>query len=283
MKKLIFLLLILPYILNSCKDCCEDASNPECENYDPCFNYPSANADFGIYELLGDYESETDTVYNFNKVLFKPKNKQDKVTWLLGEETISINELIRENYPPGYIEVTMMAEMNPNSCRSTDQQNDTLTKRFYVVQIPLDSNDYMVSPWWGTWEGYNTDASNDKFTVSWGFINSWGQPYVDFTGLPKGIPAQKPFYSHSNSICTGIEYNIGYKDVVFTKGRHQDYGGFGLNGTCHRDGSTVVISYNYNNRPYQNWLLGEKEIVEPLQWVSKTFTGKKISNKVKTQ
>ena len=52
-----FLLLLcflgLAIIWQSCKkDCkkkCQDASNPDCENYDPCYSIKPANADFGIF------------------------------------------------------------------------------------------------------------------------------------------------------------------------------------------------------------------------------------------
>lgn len=286
MKKLIFLLFLFPFILDSCKDCCEDPNNPDCENYDPCYNYKPANADFGIYELLSSYESETDTIYNFNKVLFKPKNKQDKVTWILGAETISTDQLVRESFPAGQISVTMIAEMNANNCITPEQQFDTITKTFFVIQIPLDSNDYKASPWWGTWEGANTDAPNETFTVSWGFINEWGQPYYDFIGLPKGLPAQRAFYSHSNSFCSGLNSHLGfgYLDIVFSESdSHSDWGGFGLNGICHRTGNTIQFNYRYNNRPYQSWLVEGEIDFEPIDWVSKTFKGHKISNKVKTQ
>lgn len=57
MKKLTLLTLSLLLITASCKDepdnKCYDASNPDCENYNPCFGTSPVSADFVMSERLG--------------------------------------------------------------------------------------------------------------------------------------------------------------------------------------------------------------------------------------
>jgi hypothetical protein len=201
------LVVFAAMVLNSCKkECpCTDPSNPQCENYDPCTQIKPAKADFGIYEVIGDdmrsthILDETDTILLRNGAYFKPKSIQDKVTWILGGETVTQNDLFRMGYPTGWINVTMIAEVNPSSCLKEHELKDTLTKSFYVLRYTddqNDSNEFKSWIWWGTWEGADTDAPDDKFTISWGFINGKTSPWIDFAGLPKGAPKQNTFYKN---------------------------------------------------------------------------------------
>ena len=300
MKNIILsiILLITSFVLHGCKEeCpCTDPTNPNCDNYDPCHNYQPANADFGIYEVVGDGTgtrgdhilSETDTILATNGVIFKPKTNQKNVTWFLGLDTISQIELFKISFPiNSWITVTMVAKVDPSNCLTTEQLSDTLTKRFYVVQNCCDTAIDKSIPWWGTWQGADVDNPEEVFTISWGYI---GKRYkssgsFDFTGLPKGIPVQWPFYSSTSaSITPGTDVYPGYKALLMVDdGIHQAWGGFALNAVCTRTGNEVTIKYRFNNRPYQQWLRGEDEDAEPIEWVEKEWRGLKISNKVKTQ
>ncbi|MEC8739755.1 MAG: hypothetical protein VXX63_07740 [Bacteroidota bacterium] len=276
---------------SGCKEC-SDPTNPECENYDPCHNSKPANADFTINEQINatDFYYESDTIYRVNGTLFKPKHDADSITWLLGAEIVHQKELYRRGYPEGWIEVTMIAKMNPSGCLTQEQRIDTVTKQFYVLPSPgsLDSTITKASPWWGTWEGYNTDEPNDKFTVSWGYIfgsNLIVPVVMDFVGLPKGIKKQIPFYTLSGSRSWAIEVRVGYKALrlLNIQGDHWIGGGFALEGTCFRVGNNMTIEYSYNDTPYQRWLNGEERQVEPVVRVNKTFVATKISNQVLTE
>jgi hypothetical protein len=280
------------FLSGCCKEC-TDPTNPDCDNYDPCHNSEPANADFTINEQINnsDFYYESDTIYRINGTLFKPKYQADSITWLLGSEVVHEKELFRSGYPLGTIEVTMIAKMNPSSCLIDEQRIDTVTKQFYVLPSPsvVDSNTSKASPWWGTWEGYNMDEPNDKFTVSWGYISGYNahntRVLMDFVGLPKGIKKQIPFYSLSGSRSWAIEARVGYKALrlLNIQGDHWIGGGFALDGTCYRDGNNVTIEYSYNNTPYQHWLKGEERQLEPIMRVNKTFIATKISNEVLTE
>lgn len=278
----------------SCKKECSDRTNPDCENYDPCHNSEPANADFTINEQINftDFFYETDTIYDFNGTLFKPKYEADSITWILGAETVHQKELFRKGYPRGIIEVTMIAKMHPTSCLTEEQRVDTVTKQFFVLPTPgsIDSNITKASPWWGTWEGYNTDNPDDKFTVSWGY-NS-GDPHLiipvvmDFVGLPKGIKKQVPFYQGvTSSRSSGIAVRVGYNALIMYNGSGQnwDFTGFSLDAVCRRENNKVTIDYSYNDTPYQRWLKGEERQAEPVVRVNKTFIATKISNEVLTE
>jgi hypothetical protein len=276
-----------------CKKECSDPTNPDCENYDPCHNSKPANADFTINEQINntDFYYESDTIYRINGTLFKPKYEADSITWILGAETVHQKELFRTGYPLGTIEVTMIAKMNPSACLTEEQRIDTVTKQFYVLPSPggIDTNITKASPWWGTWEGYNTDNPDDKFTVSWGY--SIGDPHLilnvvmDFVGLPKGIKKQFPFYQGLVSRCSGINVRVGYKALVMYDeyGQHWDFTGFNIDAVCRRENNKVTIDYSYNDTPYQRWLKGEEREAEPIMRVNKTFKATKISNEVVTE
>jgi hypothetical protein len=298
MKEIKFFIILLGFsglvALQSCKDCCEDPTNPDCDNYDPCWNYKPANADFGIYEVVGDglgtrgehILSETDTILATNGVIFNPKTDQKNVTWFLGLDTISQVELFKTGFPENsWITVTMVTKVDPSNCLTSEQLSDTLTKRFYVLQNCCDTAINKSNPWWGTWQGTDADNPEEIFTVSWGYIKYNGTSWFDFTGLPKGLPVQTPFYSIDiPPAASGIKVYPGYNALLMVDdGNHQAWDGFALNAVCTRAGNEVKIKYRFNNRPYQQWLKGEEEDVEPIEWVEKEWRGIKISNKVKTQ
>jgi hypothetical protein len=50
-----FLLLVFAWALGSCKDGkenCQDANNPDCENYNPCLNAKETSAEFTMEERI---------------------------------------------------------------------------------------------------------------------------------------------------------------------------------------------------------------------------------------
>jgi hypothetical protein len=291
-KILVYIVVFCNVLLHAgcCKEC-SDATDPDCENYDPCHNSRAANADFIINEQINftDFYYKTDTIYRVNGTLFQPKYDADSITWILGSEVISKRELFRKGYPEGWIEVTMIANMNPSACLSAEERADTVTKQFYVLPLSLsDSDTYKASPWWGTWEGSNTEAPDETFTVSWGFIKGEAGPIeaqMDFVGLPKGMGKQIPFYNGNHSKAAQIDVRVGYNALVMRNlnGQNWDFTGFSLEAICYRNGNQVTIEYSYNDTPYQRWLNGDERQAEPIVKINKTFIAAKISNEVITE
>ena len=278
-------------LLNSCEKC-DDPRNPECRNYDPCYNFKEANADFSINEFLSfggtdTMYSETDTILNINPVVFKPRNMNQKITWLLGSERLEQKTLYRQNFPLGWIDVTMIAEIDKNNCSANKKLIDTVHKRFYVQHYtPDDSNSVKRLPMFGTWQGANTDKPAEVFKISFGYIRIYfpGPIYESYllpAGLPKGCPSQIPFYQNKSSIMPQLHLGTGYTALlVKSDGSHSEYGGFNIVAKCRMVNNTLQIDYTYNDRPYQNFLKNEKQIVEPIITVGKKWGGTKISGKV---
>jgi hypothetical protein len=81
-KYLFALIIVSTLVLQSCKDYCEDPSNPECCNYDPCYNQGSTSAHFIIEESLRDYWIECDTVVGIGNVssVSHPAAEADRFT-----------------------------------------------------------------------------------------------------------------------------------------------------------------------------------------------------------
>ncbi len=281
-------LLVSMLFMQSCKDECDDPNDVDCKNYDPCYNHQPADADFTINDHLTytDYYYETDTICQSNGVTFIAKNQSSKYTWLIGSERLSQPQIYREDFPLGWITVSLICEVSQHNCLTSKQLIDTVTKRFFVLacSAPSDTNVIMNNPWWGTWEGYNEDEPNDKFQITWGWINQYQRASLTAPVFLKCLIKQKPFYSHSVPICGQAGGPWGYKVIIYREsGSFNTEDGFGITGICKREGNKITFEYKYNNRPYQQWLKGEKEVVEPIEWVSKKWIGHKISNKVITQ
>jgi hypothetical protein len=100
--------LIALLALGSCKKekPCKDPSNPECENYDPCYGKKAPSADFIIgqsaaspyfgmksYEFISD-----DTMFApfYWPIDFMAKEEGAKYEWKLGSETITSKRFTRE-------------------------------------------------------------------------------------------------------------------------------------------------------------------------------------------
>lgn len=282
----IFLLLGI----SACKKKCYDRNNPECENYDPCYNFKEASADFTISELLqignDTLESETDTILNINGALFKPKNPAQKITWILGSEQLQQKTLYRTNFPLGWIDVTMIAEIDSTPCTVNKKTRDTVHKRFFVQYLSdSDTTSIKRLKLFGTWQGSNTDDPGNLFKISFGYIRIFFpgpmyRAYPTLAGLPKGCPSQHPFYQHKNPVMY-LTYNTGFKaQIIKSRGSHSALGGFNIFAKCRIINDKMVVDYSYNDRPYQNFLNNEKEIVEPVITVYKKWIGKKISEKV---
>jgi len=294
--KILIRFIFLFGLIQSCQQECQDAANPECENYDPCSAITDANADFRIGELLGDLGftdtmfTETDTVYGHNMVCFYPKHSNDQYTWLLGSEEVNSKTLCRRNFPANQdISVSLIVEKT-SACLRGRRSRDTLTKKFYVKSLHKVVNDTQSakeSLFWGTWEGHNADHPNDNFKVSFGYLadpNKWVNSAMIHVvaGLPKWLWPQFPFYEREESFCRGGLNYIGYRSILRT-GQTDDRinGSFGLRYKARISGSKIQVLYQYNQTSYQDWLDGVSlPEIAPLNLVSKVWIGKKISNKI---
>lgn len=140
MKKLIYLSILFFMYNSCCKEKCQDSSNPECSNYDPCFKYPKRAADFKIYDNPGSAPwywqyFEYDTFYATSMLFVAdyPEESGVEYTWKIGSETLNGKSVTRDNFPENAtIPITLIVNHPAKSCYGS-KTSDTFTKYFYSV------------------------------------------------------------------------------------------------------------------------------------------------------
>jgi len=169
------LLLILSFIISmefiSCKKNCYDKTNPECDNYDPCYGKYATDANFQQLIQFGDGYIDIDSlalpiIWDLsNGVSFKAIQSFDSCWWEHGTEIIRNQSMFnRLHYPNGKISTKLILMRKPNiHCFPFDNGIDTVEKYFNVVPInkglsvntPDLLNDTIDWPMiFGTYEGY---------------------------------------------------------------------------------------------------------------------------------
>jgi hypothetical protein len=145
---LVFFILLTAFnAIQCCRDeACQDAWNPDCENYDPCLY--KANADFGAVEFkstkdLREIEDSIifrvdltkDTLPNV-KISFVAYYPAISRRWFIGSHnevlTDSIVSLSFDGYV-GPLSVTLISERTINLNCSGDDGLDTITKLFHII------------------------------------------------------------------------------------------------------------------------------------------------------
>jgi hypothetical protein len=152
-KYLFILLAGMALVLNSCKeDCpsCQDPTNPDCDNYDPCWNKQPVTGDFEISQqpvtfypdYIGDWHPDLKFfrgLIGFRPVNFIEGDTSVKYTWLLGSEVVHDYYLERdfsdtEQSGENNIRITLIVEKEPDlDCFPLDDGKDTITKYIQLV------------------------------------------------------------------------------------------------------------------------------------------------------
>ena len=92
---LILLFLAGMLMMSRCKESCDDPTDMNCANYDPCLSYEPANADFMILDSIGGWVcdgaligliTEVDTLFVSNEIFFRANHKNDTYTWKVGTD-----------------------------------------------------------------------------------------------------------------------------------------------------------------------------------------------------
>jgi hypothetical protein len=182
-KSIFILILVFICVVVGCKkkcsdEPCYDRSNPQCENYDPCYGKQPVSADF----IIGNYSFGIkfknypfayveDSIFsqvgigNSLLMYFEAKQKGAHYTWYLGSEVITDSVFTRsfQGSPMGKYTVTLIVEKTPDlRCFPNDDGIDTMVKSFWIVpayDLPLigkykvlfegqeDSSIIQVQPW----------------------------------------------------------------------------------------------------------------------------------------
>jgi len=154
MKKAIIITIVFfaAMALNSCRKPCTDPTNPNCENYDPCYNLKPTSAGFKTYDPMMFAQSLkeqglvwdviTDTVRH--SCYFVAEEEAAKYTWLIGggvyhTRTVSIDFTSSGIAAGTFIPVTLIVEKEPNkNCFPNDDGRDTFTKQILVARSSIN-------------------------------------------------------------------------------------------------------------------------------------------------
>lgn len=168
MRFLLFVLTCFGILLiaESCKKECHDKSNPDCENYDPCYGQEpvTAKIEIGQFFTASSHPDFRDVSIVEDKFIagyihFNCPVPNAKYTWTLGAETITsqkFDRLFDETLPKGTYTVQLIIEKEPNKgCFPTDDGVDTLIKTFELVP-PCKT--LTMGVFKGMWEGQSDSA-----------------------------------------------------------------------------------------------------------------------------
>lgn len=232
MKKLKFLILFLGFAglltLHACKEelPCNDPTNPNCPNYDPCYGKKPVTADF---EMSQGWRSappkhldrwNPDVAFGRGLVGFKPigydaEDTTVKYTWILGAETIYEYSFERDfiDTKEKEIPITLIVEKQPNlDCYPEDDGKDTLTQMIRLVDSPCefltngdfkvlfegeqDSAIVKVRNWDVRSKGYIRDTSCEKTNGAYfiGFNRDSLQPDTNWIGADYQFNSKIVFY-----------------------------------------------------------------------------------------
>ncbi|MEZ4775013.1 MAG: hypothetical protein R3D00_17650 [Bacteroidia bacterium] len=155
------ILLLLTALLTGCK--CDDPTNPECPNYNPCMEEVPLNADFVMEESFSSDIALPlqDTMYKLSQLLLTAVQEMESYEWIIGTDTNhrkTPSVVIEFGYPYGPIPITLIGKRKSSACFPGDDGIDTVTKTVYVV-------DLFDLPLWGKYRGQTTSRVVDSFTV----------------------------------------------------------------------------------------------------------------------
>jgi hypothetical protein len=219
---LAFTVIAILVFANSCKKCCQDPSNPECENYDPCLG-KLTSADFLIYgKGVSDYYAywrnslqKIDTLYN-DGILLCTKAKHDSVKWKVGlEQNYRTQDSCYVSFGlqrVGKVSITCIVFRQPNTqCFPNDDGVDTVTKSVYVAK-------FEDVPILGKFKGMflNDPVNPDSFEITFRHIQGLSNFVMDSMDHKVGwadwqVPALYvgPYFYYKGNGMTAFPKDVG--------------------------------------------------------------------------
>lgn len=125
---------------------CDDPSNPECPNYDPCYGKEKPNASFFtedrlIYPEFGEYLWINDSILRGGPVRFRSPFEDEDIshTWYIGAETISDPSVTRnfsQVQRPATITVSHVITYPIDTlCYPAAEGRDSIAQTFYLIDF----------------------------------------------------------------------------------------------------------------------------------------------------
>jgi hypothetical protein len=225
-KLLIVVLASFVLLLPACKDDCPDPSNPDCENYDPCFGKDTVNTLFKVRRSSGGFpppgewcQLVTSDTFNASTVRFDiPDGSLESSTyeWQIGSEAdartdkgfeVDFSDYLLDKGWEQWISVTLSVRTPINECLSNPK--DTLvsvTRELFFTEKTI--------PWrpLGKYKGYFTNDPNNEVTIEFLRLSNWNIRKIEYevfltTGLPNIDTFMYPFGCPERG-CTNFKHRI---------------------------------------------------------------------------
>jgi len=194
MRNLLLLTALLGLLAwSGCKRC-DDPSNPECRNYDPCYGQTEVSADFEMREYIGrsgeiiwELDVTTGKILNRNTLILEAQDSNEvDHQWIIGTDPrvrTGLKVPVTLGSFTGTIEITHIVSGAPRqSCHPEDDGVDTLTQTIEVIDFSTEM------PYFGTFRGVNLHQPQHIFDIDIYYVESnwYGYPDMEVGNLPDG-------------------------------------------------------------------------------------------------
>ncbi len=260
--KHIYAILIIFIAFSSCRKKCYDASNSECENYNPCFGAEATSADFKIEENMYATKRfyECDTCIH-RTLYFTAKQELDSYQWRIGNDPRLFGGkkfAMEFEKQMQFVDVQLIGwKKEPDQkCFPKDSGGDTVKKRVYFYK----NEEWPVL---GKYNGYYESNPNDTFTITVGYFPSTtpALKYYAVRGLKNDIYDYVTL-SYERSIKAVTAYNFKIDQMNYLK----DY--IPKDAQLNKQTNKLYIEFLHSN----GWNAEGKEDIEV-----RKFVGRKIN------
>lgn len=162
---LILVVGIAALTTSGCKRC-DDPSDPDCKNYDPCLGKEPVSAEFEMWETMphDTLFRAYDAIYMYRPLVLKARQPDlENYQWRIGLDTTlrsGNTTTVSFGAPYGQIEITLIVNSTPDvECNPADDGRDTFRQTIHVL-------DYASLPIWGSYRGYESGEENEWFTMT---------------------------------------------------------------------------------------------------------------------
>lgn len=185
----------------SCKQKCQEPTNPDCENYDPCYGKNVTSAAFKMFETIqvdpsnygGFFQDyETDTIFGGRvKFVAEDSSASTEYEWQIGAGVYtkrSFNLSFTSLKAGQSVPITLIIKKAnvDKMCFPNDDGIDTVTRVLNKATksrvIGFDRDNY-------TFQGYNTDEPSKNFKIQIYYTDIW--IYTIIKGLLPTIDSVK--------------------------------------------------------------------------------------------
>lgn len=235
----LFLGLLMLSLFSSCHDC-DDSSNPDCSNYNPCNGVEITNADFGFFhKSIGAdlwFEIGDDTIWSsihdeVPLVYFKAKNKADSLVWKIGHDSREFRDsvfFLDFSGFEGTYNVQLIAFKQPSAdCYPNDDGVDTVNQTFVIKKVKT-AHDMPIHDFY--YQGVVLDHPNDTITVDLASNSGW----ISGLPIPCVLGLELPYFSKGRYLQYDPEANWNPDCHFKFFGREED------------DHQTLTIDFSYD-------------------------------------